>query len=179
MISRLVKPAELSRVLLRASVFRTFAATQARTNLTTTRDAEEETVVSQASKIRTNLGIVDQHVSALRENLNTGWIVKLDYDTKIKPVLAKYKELGLTSEDINTLARKWPEGLVFNNNPEKKMDIFELAAHLASKYGVKDSDMLREMVITTPEYMMTSRAGFDERVERLRKSLQLDEVILS
>lgn len=177
MLSRLLKSAEVGRLAGPRLLTRHFAAVKIRKSQITPIEEKEESSNLKQKKIVEKLGIVDQHVSALRENLGSNWLRQLDFETKVKPVLNKFKELGFTEDDLNVLARKWPDGLAINNNPEKKMDIFELTAHLGSKYGIKKPEQIREMVTTSREFLMISSQGLDERVERLANFLQLDKVI--
>lgn len=176
MLSRLAKSAELTKLAGAMFLRRSFAATRLKKAETRVDEPEEEAPQPKLPRTIEKLGIVDDHVSALRENLNTQWMRELDFETKIRPVLNKYKELGLSQDDLNNLAKKWPEGLVLNNNPEKKMDIFELIEHLGSKYGVKNPAQLRNIISTAPEYMMNSKSSLDERIDRLQNFLQLDNV---
>jgi hypothetical protein len=177
MLSRFLKSGDIGRRASRSIVWRAFAEAKLKTGETSTAEAEEGQTKQKVRRNVEKLGIVDSHVPSLRENPNTDWIRKLDFDSKIKPVLNKYKELGLAQEDLNILANSWPEGFVLNNNAEKKMDVFELSSHLASKYGVTDPKLIRGIITTAPRYLMISRSELDERVDRLKKYLNLDDVI--
>lgn len=176
MLSCLLRSAEVGRLTGAKLLWRSFVAVKVKGGQLNRGEEEEESQSQHQKKIVEKLGIVDQHVSGLRENLGTQWIRKLDFDSKIKPALNKFKELGFKEEDLNILAKKWPDGLVLNNNPDKKMDIFELSKHLESRYGIKSPETIRRIVTSTPDFMMVSSDGLDERVDRLANFLQLDQV---